>query len=294
MAEEKNYQNNSGGITQVSNLKLKLGYWYINNKLRLRQALVIFLILLSVGFYGFTFYRASVIVFIDDKNLTSQLDELTGNAIDYTHFHRANAPQDIEIISFDSADGRNNRYDFIAKLANNNSDFLAANVDLILVAGNQPVVKKSVFILPNEEKLVVFFGQEMKNFSNPTLRIEKVQWSRQRNYAEFAEPRLRFEISEADFLPATGGFSNTQPSVSTLNFKVKNNSAFGYWEVGVYVGLVSAGNIVAANFVTLDQFQSGETREVEMRWFEPLPAITDFEIYPEVNILDDGVYMSVR
>lgn len=300
MLEEKQKLNNNLPATsqptratsqpsRVSKFNLKLSYWYINNKLRLRQALVIFLILLSVGFYMFTLYRGGTIILVDDPILSRSLEELTDNTIDYTFFHRANRPADIQILSFDSTNGRDGRFDFIAKLFNPNEHFSASKVDLQLFVGSKPIAEKSTFILPGEEKLIVFFGEEIEQVSSPVLRIVKVQWARQRAYAEYAEPRLNFEITEIDFTSA-----NNQLPVNTLNFKIKNNTAFSYWQVGVYAGLVSGGSITAGNYILLDQFVSGETRDVEMRWHEPLFGITDFEIFTEVNILDESVFMGVR
>lgn len=275
--------------TRVSKFNLKLSYWYINNKLRLRQALVIFLILLSVGFYMFTLYKGGTIILVDDPILSKSLKELTDNTIDYTFFHRANRPADIQILSFDSTNGRDGRFDFIAKLFNPNEHFSASKVDLQLFVGSKPIAEKSTFILPGEEKLIVFFGEEIEQVGNPVLLISKVQWARQRAYTEYAELRLNFEITEIDFTSA-----NNQLPVSTLNFKIKNNTAFSYWQVGVYAGLVSGGSITAGNYILLDQFVSGETRDVEMRWHEPLFGITDFEIFTEVNILDESVFMGAR
>ena len=58
--------------------------------------------------------------------------------------------------------------------------------------------------------------------------------------------------------------------------------------------LSNAGGVTAANFISLDRFTSGQTRPVEIRFRESLPQISEFEITPEVNILDDQVYMPVR
>jgi len=294
MAEEKQTPKNSSQISQVSKFSLRLSYWYINNKLRLRQALVIFLILLSVGFYGYALIGGGKIVFIDDRNLYTSLNELTSNTIDYTAYHRANRPKDIEILSFDATDGRQGRYDFVARLFNPNENFSASAVELMLVVGSQVVAEKSVFILPGEKKFVVFFGEEVERFRDPTLKIIDTNWARQRSYKEFADIRLNFEISAIDFNSASSRRNAGQLAGSTLNFKIKNASAFSYWQVGVYAGLISAGEIVAVNFISLDLFESGATRDVEMIWYENLPTISDFEIIPEVNILDDGVYMLVK
>ena len=82
--------------------------------------------------------------------------------------------------------------------------------------------------------------------------------------------------------------------VSTLNFKITNGSAYSYWQVGVYMVLLGPGNVAGANYIALDQFLSGQTREIEMRWYEVLSSVNKVEILPEINVLDSGVYMPVN
>src|SRR3989344_2726379 len=102
--------------TPLSNLKLKISYWYISNKLRLRQGAIGFLILVSVGLYSYSIYRAGVILFVHDVSLRQDLNNLTSNEVNFTAFHQANAPKQIEILSFDSTGGADGRYDFVVKI----------------------------------------------------------------------------------------------------------------------------------------------------------------------------------
>ena len=168
MATDKNQLLEKPPTEQVSNFNLKLSYWYINNKQRLRLALIVCLILVSVGFYAYTLYRAVTIVFIDSRNVKSNLDQLSSNAIDYSYFKRVNQPKDIQILSFNATAGAGGRYDFVAKLANPNENFAAIKVDLFLVSGSTMVDQKSTFILPGEQKLVVFL---VKNWVARLIQI---------------------------------------------------------------------------------------------------------------------------
>lgn len=58
--------------------------------------------------------------------------------------------------------------------------------------------------------------------------------------------------------------------------------------------LLGGQGVGGINYLALDQFRSGETRTVEMRWLTPLPTISDFVIVPEVDILNANSYMSVN
>lgn len=281
----------SGQPEQISNFRLKASYWYVSHKLQLRQGLIIFLIALSLILYSYSLYKALAIFLIDDRSLARDINSLTAEQIDYSYFRQVNRPQELELLSFDSADGRQNRYDFIAKVFNPNADFVAEAALFQLISGSEVIAEKTSLIYPGEEKYVAFFGQEILGEVNPILKISEVKWRRVHGFENFSQSRLQFEISDIVFTPARQtGLAGSLP-VSSLNFKIKNNTAFSYWQVGAYLVLLSGQRVVGANYLTLEQFASGETRQAEMRWYESLPPISKVEILAEVNILDPAVYM---
>lgn len=278
---------------KVSNFKLKVSYWYVGHKLELKRALIAFLIVLSVIFYSYSIYQVIMILFVQEESFRQDMASLTTNLIDYEYFHRVNKPKDIKILGFDSADGREGRYDFVAKVINPNPQWVASKVLFQLVSGSQVIAEKTSFIYPNETKYIMIFGQEVSG-NSPMLKIADVDWSRYRQFEEFADPRLKFTTSDIEFKSAReSGIVGDLP-VSTLDFKITNNSAYSYWQVGVQMVLLSSQKVVGANYISLDQFLSGETRDIEMRWYEPLSSVNQFEILPEVDILSADSYMPVE
>lgn len=283
-----------GQPSQITSFQLKFSYWYVIHKFQLRKILIVFLIVLNLGFYGYAIYRAVVILIIQNQTYQQDLNSLSANLVDYSYFREANKPQGLEILSFDSLGGRDDRYDFVAQISNQNSDWVAADVLLQLIVNNQVVAEKRSFILPNEDKYLGFFGQEMTGLSDPTISVAEVKWQRFHRFDEFKEPRLNFTLADMEFKSAQESGIRGDLPVSTLNFKITNNTGFNYWRVGIYMVLLSGPQVVGANFTSLDQFLSRETRNIEMRFYESLPEVTDIKILPEVNILDPAVYMPVK
>ncbi|MBI3290836.1 hypothetical protein HYZ76_00975 [Candidatus Falkowbacteria bacterium] len=283
-----------GQFNKVSPFRLRASYWYVSHKLRLKQGLVVFLILLSITLYSYSLYKVLLILVVQNQSFKQDLLQLSSNPINYSYFHQVNQPRDLRIVSFDALDGSDGRYDFIAKIENPNPKWFAAEVLLQLISGSEIISEKRSFIHPGEQKYVAFFGQELENFVNPVLRIADVSWRRTQDFAQYAEPRLKFSVSDIDFKSAQQSGVRGELPVSILSFKIRNDSAFSYWQVGVYMALTSDQRVGAANYISLDQFVSGQTREVEMRWYEALPPVGSIEILPEVNILDESVYMRVR
>lgn len=278
----------SGG---VSPLHLKLSYWYVNNKIKLRKLLIVFLILISVALYGYSIYRAIDIFFISGKNYASDVNSLTVNAIDYQQYHQTQKPKQLTIDSFDALDGRDGRYDFIAKFSNSNENFVGRIVTFQLVAGNKVIAEKNTYIFPKESKYIGFFGVETGGES-PTLKLSKVDWQRVSDFAPFASNHLNFEISNVKFTPAGQAGIRGQLPISNLNFTITNKTAYSYWHVGLYMILQGGSKPAGANYTTIDEFKSGESRDIEMRWYEPLAPVGGEEILPEVDILNPDSFMN--
>ena len=283
----------TGNPNQVSSWKIRLSYWYVTHKILLRQILVGFLILLSLSLYSFSLYKVLMILVVEDKQLNQDLNILTLNLIDYPYFHQANKPFDIQILSFDALGGKDGRYDFVAKVSNQNKDWVATEVDFQLISGTSVIAEKTAFIYPQEDKYVVFFGQEVDTGFVPVIKIDRIKWRRFNSFAKFSEPRLRFTISNTEFKSARESGVRGDLPVSTLSFKIKNDTAFSYWHVGVYMALVTGQRPTAANFIMLDQFYSGETKNVTISWYESLSNPSLIEVLPEVDILDRASYMPV-
>lgn len=281
--------NNSENF--VSDFKLKFSYWYIIHKFQLRKLLIIFLIVFNISLFGYSIYRAIMILFIQQQDYTRMVYYLPNNPTDYNYFRQKNKPREIQIAAFEVIAGAENRNDFIIKLTNPNEKWVAKKVAVQLISAGGVVAEKTTFIYPQDSKYIAFFNQENTSPTGSLVRIAEVLWERYLAFSDFARPRLNFEVSDTEFKSAVESGIKGELPVSILKFKIKNATAYNYWQVGVYMILLSAQKVGGANFLALDQFRSGETRTVEMRWYEPLPPIYDIEIIPEVDILDSGSYM---
>ncbi len=279
---------------QINPWQLKISYWYVTNKILLKKILVGFLIFLNVIFYGFALYRLLTILLVDDRSWNQGLSTLTDSSSNFAQLRELQKPKMLEIISFNIVGGVDGKYDFIMRLRNPNNNFNVPAIKYQLIAGNEIIAEKTGFLLPGEEKYIGFFNQAAEGVQSATIKVADITWQRYNNFDSFSQARLKFEISDSKFTPASESGVKGDLPVSILNFKIANNSAFSYWHVGVYMVLISGDQVVGANYLTLDQLKSGETRDVEMRWYENLPNVTAVEIIPEVDISDPASFMPVE
>jgi hypothetical protein len=275
--------------------QLKLSYWYVTHKLLLRQGLAGFLILLSIGLYGYALYRGSIMFFIEQPRYLRMFAALPNDLIDYAAFRQHDQPRQLSIVDFASLPTVEGSYDFVALVRNDNQDWITKQATAQLVNGGAVVAEKAIFIYPGREYYVVFFNQAEVSPAGTQIRLSDIQWQRFQNFNEFGNPRLNFVITTTEFQPVTRTGLQGELPVSSLNFTITNDTAFSYWQVGLTMVLLTGGQgIGGVNFITLDQFRAGETRDVTMRWYESLPPIASVKIVPTVDILNPASYMPVE
>ncbi|OGY52290.1 MAG: hypothetical protein A3J59_02180 [Candidatus Buchananbacteria bacterium RIFCSPHIGHO2_02_FULL_56_16] len=285
--------NDFNSPDRMSDFSLKVSYWYVVHKLLLKKLLISGLIVLNVGLFGYAGFRLGWMIFVDGPAYAAALNQLTTPLIDYSTLRANNHPADLELESFEALPMADDRYDFAVKLANPNDKHIAERVTVQLVSGGEVVAEKTTFVYPRMSTYVMFFNQTVP--PNATeLRIAAVNWQRFLGFAAFAEPRLRLKITDAEFIPAGSASVGSSFPSSILRFTIKNEGAYGYWQVGTHLVLLSGQGIGGINYLVVDQLRAGESRTVEMRWLQPLPTITDFEIVPEVDLMHTSSYLPVE
>jgi len=80
-------------------------------------------------------------------------------------------------------------------------------------------------------------------------------------------------------------------SGTAVQFKLTNQSAFGYRDANFYVGMVQGDALLALLPLQIKDFQGGETRVVDLRSYVPNLYGTGVKIYPLINIYNAGAYL---
>lgn len=274
--------------------QLRLGYWFVTHKLRMRQALTIALFVVCVGFLFFTAVMlAKLYVFEDagaralERNLAVSL--VSPNAIE------AALPKPLVVKPVDVLDAGRGRFDLLVKVTNPNDGFWV-EWDGRFLADAATTTVHAAFLLPGESKEFVELGIE-----NPTrprgarYEMHAFRWHRLNkheipDYPRFRDTRLDIDIENVQFTatPALDGKS----AISRVSFSVTNRSSYSYWSARFLVRLFRGTALAAVNAVELQQLATGETRQVEVVWVQDLAAISKVDVIPEINIFDPHVYMS--
>ena len=262
--------------SHLTDKQLKLSYWYITNKLLLRKLFLIFLIILSIVLWLYVFYGLLVFI-MDYQRLQQQTNDLLFSSASNAQGVEATKPVSLAIGEIQVLAGEGNSYDFFSEVGNPNAGWLAT-FDYIFRSGTTTKPIRRGFIMPGEQKMLVDLGNiELTG----QLEVSNLKWERIIGFDKIKNERSRFFVANEEFVP-----SDKTDSPSRVKFTINNGSSYSYWDVGLVIGLYSAGNLMSINYLPLKEFMSGENRAIEMNWLQSISAVDSIVVWPETNFLD--------
>lgn len=261
--------------------------WIVLRKLLLKRIFTYFLIPISVVFWGYGLYGLLDWLLITGPAERAEIARLH---LDLVNYEVRQGVRSLEVRAVTLIPGA--KYDAFAIIRNPNANWRAEFDYHFLISGEETRTL-SGFILPGEEKFIFDLGLAANGKPvRGEVAIRNVRWLRVRkedvsNYDEFKKARLAFEVGKVQYTP---NLQVAGRSVSRAEFTVTNNSAFSYFEVPLQVVLYRGSVVAGINAATLTNFSSGETRSVDVTWFETISGITRVEVKPDLNIFNPAIY----
>jgi hypothetical protein len=280
--------------------QLKFGYWFLTHKQKLKKILIIFLIVLNAGLWGYSIFRFSL-YFARSSLHEKVLLYLSRDLVDLrmrTKFR----PKDLSLstpkalLTGISPQGLS-QYDFVVEVENPNPKWAITSLNYKFSWPGGASQPQQTFILPEQTKHLLALGQEVKTRpQNIQCEFLEINWKRVKQ--PFLEKLAGLDISceNVKFIPASvsrkDGKEITFPA--QVQFEAVNNTVYSFWQISFNVILLQGQIIVGVNSVPLEQFLSGQTRLVTATWTEKLARVTKVIVEPEVNILDPEVIMPLK
>ncbi len=268
-------------INDISDKKLKFGYFVISNLSKFKQALTIFLALIclvtvSFSIYGWTNH------FIEQKKLDETINGIGKMNLDFEAYHNVIKPKSLEISEATVIYSGDGKYDFVAKIVNPNERWQVDKLVYKFQSNLYTSPSSTVYLLPNQERyLVSYANQSQTRVGIPELQIVGLEMTLIKPHENL--PDTNFTITDMEYTP-----SGLEPR-SKVTFKAFNNTIYNFWETDFLVLLYSNDQIVGVNQTKIEEFLSNMERVGEVSWFEKLPRITKVEVYPYVDLLDTGI-----
>ncbi|MCX6741092.1 MAG: hypothetical protein NTY61_01700 [Candidatus Parcubacteria bacterium] len=277
-----------GGFTKE---ELSWSEWYIKHQAKLRQILVWALVIFNVLIWGYVAYGAVKYFLLDWQRSEQQLAQQTVNLIDYRFFDDKNRPQDLNLSSVQPFDLGNGRFDYLVQAENPNAQWEAkldyyfdysGRADASDTATTQNV--KHTFVLPGDQKYLFDFSIAGGAGSKASLVVKNVAWQRVINFESIRQEKLNFSFTKPEYTTPVKVSSGSPLAVT--NFTVSNKSAYNFWRVGFYILLYRGNQLMAADYVVQDDFNSGSSRIIQINWYQRLTTPSKIEVIPDVDILN--------
>ncbi len=303
MPEQNDKQTKEVGLDEkyedlegITEKKLNIGLWYVERKRKLRLALIIFLVLLGSVSWAYTIYGFCYYLYRgmeEDEKLAVQIAKIGAVGHEYVS---TVAPADLEFYPPQILKSGERKYDFFVQISNANKKHWA-EFEYYFLADGRETARREGFILPEESKFLMDLGEEFNykpanvQFKAVNLVWRKIDPHKISDWQEFKNSRLNIAVSDTEFIPARASELSEKINLNNLKFNSANNTAYNYWDAGFIILLYGGSNIIGVNKYTLAEFMSGQNRRIELSWPGVLAQVSKASVIPEINIMDDNVYI---
>jgi hypothetical protein len=267
------------------NLTMKIQYWFIMHRVRLRRLGVLLLMIFDIlivllGVTGWIMYFGS------QAEFNKMLSKMGNQPLIF----KQDKPRPLVIKEISALSEGADKYDLIALVKNVNTQWYIKNINYQFVVDGETVDSGSTFVLAGQEKVISKFGISLSQQPiSVALTFEEndVTWSRAKTDIEMGAILPNFAIDNVVWMPIV---DQKLAPFSRLTAQITNKSVYNFWSVGFYALVLDAGgSIVGASYTTWDNAFEGEQHQLIISWDGVINRGRDVKIYPDVDVTDPSL-----
>jgi|GEM_PF-5846414 len=267
-------------MAEVSDIWIKLNYWYLNNRRDLTRWWAIVLLGLDLILVAFVVTNG-ISALIGHSVTDKWISEIGSSRMVSAEATTRNTPKDIEIASLESvADGKG-QFIYLATLQNPNTFWSVKSVTLE-VSGESGTTDSRQTLIPAGETRVVLFGGSAG--ANAQLNMTDMKWERTPK-SKLPEILLDFTQAQHNFVTAQSTSGNLR-AISQVTTTVTNNSLYTIKSIKVVVVARNGNNLVSAKQFFVENLEQRESRDLVFQFPNAIGQFSSITFYPEVDILN--------
>lgn len=276
---------------EVSNFALTFGIWYTNHKIFLKKIFIFSFIAFIIILYFFNISTTFKLFIVDKNTEKNVLIALFNNPIGTSFIQQRFKPEDILIQGINVIPKDSNMSDIIGGIFNSNNEYYAKEIFYRVFQGTNILVEGETYLWPLEKRFIVIYNiPEVHSSDSVNIQIYRVVWKRMEDYKKVQYERANFPVQMKGFAPSRIIFGDKFIPAS-VKFTIENRTIYNYWDVGISLILYNGANVAGAAFTQLSTFRSLEKIPIDMKILTNSSMVTNVEIFPEINILDNTVYL---
>ncbi|MCU0680332.1 MAG: hypothetical protein MUF50_03465 [Planctomycetes bacterium] len=298
MENDKNLNSNNLDLDKyqdlggISTKKLEFGLWVISHKRMFLRVVVIVLAIVAFGFLAYpTYYYAKY--FLHERR-QEKLSAQDLSAINITASKNVAQPLIVSALKTFTV---NKKTDSYVEVENPNDKYFSY-FSYCFMEGEKEIGCDSAFAFPTEKKYILTLAKEVEKIGSLSFKIKTTSWNRvdlhkYPNWPATLLEHTNFKFDNVKFSTGDSTGLSDKINLNLLEFSVVNNTAFSYWEVPLTIVLYSGAQVAGINHYVLEEFISGEKRNVQIVWPNLTGSVSDVKIFPNLDITSDGVYMKI-
>ncbi|MDD2680828.1 MAG: hypothetical protein PHE20_01850 [Patescibacteria group bacterium] len=273
--------------------KMKLGLWLSLNRKRIWRFTIIALMAVSALMLIYSTYHYAHYFLYGRQADKDLLSEVTSNQIDVSAYREATSPTEMLIgnISTFSVQGK---YDFLIPVSNPNLKHTGFFKYCLQDEADNNILCESNFILPGANKNIIIVGQKLSaKPQNLKLVVSDLFWQRLNahnipDWQAYQNEHLNLQISNLKYTAPENG---SKSPFHTLSFTATNFSSYHLARLPLDILLYNGNSVSGVNIYNLDNFLSGEARDLSFSWLAAGERVSRVEIIPDANLLDAQIYL---
>lgn len=268
-------------MDEISDHDLQWASWWIEHQAQVKKGILIAIIamlslLILYSSWQVVGWLAS---YKAEKEMYNVLTSQQVNFDGWWQKNKPNMPQLGKVYSIPSKPGF---YDLIVSVKNPNLRWVVESFNYTFEVDGEVYTGQS-FLLPMDDKYLLSLAvPATRQPQSATVDISDLNWRRLRDLNEYTAPN--FTVEDQDLQQVT--IPGKDWPANKLNFKLANQSPYGYRGVVVTAILLYGGSIQAIGQQTVSEISSAEILPVSFYWPEAKGMIDNLIVKAEVNVLN--------
>lgn len=280
-----------GGFTEG---ELKVASFWVRHQALLIKIVYGGLLTLSILCWGYALWVILDTYAISYPRESRFTQEITSNQLALASLEQ-DRPQNIQTSNVLVLPTTDSRFDMAIDLDNPNEQWWADFTYRFLLSGEQ-TPSRTGFIMPTSKTTITELGYSPKarGGAQAQFSVESIRWHRldpkqvKNRYKEYENDHFNVAFENVKF---DGTLVVGSKQVGVTSFDLINRGSYGYWSLDLVIKLYRGSTVIALNKINIQHLTPGETRHIDINWYDKLPAVTKTELIPVVNFLDSATYL---
>ncbi len=293
--KQKQRESRENSMTDIyknlSEKEMKLGYWFVTNKILLRRMVIVVLLIFTISTMFYGLFGLIKHYLWSSGDIEKSINRIGQPKLNYELLVELNTPQSLTIKD-PAVIKSNGTLNLAVEVFNPNASWFLESFDYYFKSGAQETEKRTDFVLPGQNKMLYKLNySDQPTFNNPQLVVENPRWRKVANYRSLEEKFIDFRIS--DVVLRREQSSDGSVSFTNLQFEISNLTAFSYFEPKFTAMIYKGNRLVGIAPIFLQELNSGQKVRKNINFFMSYDPNAKVLIEPDINILAPDSFKAV-